>query len=212
MPLGEKETSMTTPADTDLQPTVTHEFLALADVLDAIPDARWDTPSLCAGWRIREVVAHVTMPVRYSVEEFLAELSECGGDFTRLSNVVAARDAELPTEALVAGLRDGRLHAWTPPGGGQRGALNHVVIHGLDVTVPLGYEREPDSALMAVLDDLAAGGTHRHFGIDLTNVGLEATDADWRFGSGEPIRGTVEDLALFLTGRSRPHRAESRSA
>ena len=40
--------------DADLQPAVAAEFLALADLLDPATEAQWDTPSLCAGWRVRE--------------------------------------------------------------------------------------------------------------------------------------------------------------
>ena len=31
----------------------------LADAVAGLPGAAWDTPSLCAGWRVRDVVAHV---------------------------------------------------------------------------------------------------------------------------------------------------------
>jgi uncharacterized protein (TIGR03083 family) len=72
--------------DAYLQPVVAADFLSLADLLDAATDAQWDTPSLCAGWRVREVVAHMTMAARYSEEQFMAELQRCGFDFTRLSN------------------------------------------------------------------------------------------------------------------------------
>ena len=71
----------------------------------------------------------------------MEELRRCDFDFSRLSNQIAARDAELPAAELVANLRDDSMHHWTPPGGGYAGALNHVVIHGLDVTVPLGVPR-----------------------------------------------------------------------
>ncbi len=71
------------------------------------------------------------------------------------------------------------MHRWSPPGGGSIGALNHVVIHGLDITVPLGVsQRSPDESLRAVLDDLTYGGTHAHFGFDLDGLGLRATDMD----------------------------------
>ena len=191
--------------DIDLQSAITAEFLALADLLDTQPESGWETPSLCAGWRVREVVAHMTMPVRYSPEEFMAQLQECGGDFTRLSNAVASRDAVLPTTVLVGNLRDDVLHHWTPPGGGQTGALNHVVIHGLDITVPLGVERRSsDETLRVVLDDLTRGGTHAHFGFDVTGLSLQATDMDWSFGSGTPVTGTGQDLALLICGRQLP--------
>ena len=132
---------MTASTDSDLQPAVAAEYLALADLLEPLPVERWDTPSLCAGWRVREVVAHLTMPARYSVAEFESELRQSNGDFTDLSNRVAARDAALPTATLLDNLRSEVMSQWVPPGGGYAAALNHVVIHGLDVTVPLGADR-----------------------------------------------------------------------
>ena len=192
--------------DANLQPAVAAEFLALADLLEGAADAQWDTPSLCAGWRVREVVAHMTMAARYSEEQFMTELRRCGLDFGRLSNELAARDAELPPGELLAGLRSEVMQHWTPPGGGWHGALNHVVIHGLDVTVPLGVPRRPpDATIRVVLDDLTRGGVDAHFGTSIEGRRLQATDLDWSYGSGPALRGAAEDLALLLCGRTVPH-------
>jgi uncharacterized protein (TIGR03083 family) len=191
--------------DADLQPAVAAEFVALADLLDSATDAQWDTPSLCAGWRVREVVAHMTMAARYPEDKFMAELRRCDFDFDRLSNQIASRDAELPTSELVASLRSDVMQQWTPPGGGWHGALNHVVIHGLDVTVPLGVpRRSSDDTIRIVLDDLTRGGVQEHFGTDIEGRSLQATDLDWSYGSGPPLRGAAEDLALVLCGRAVP--------
>ena len=191
--------------DEHLQPLVAAGYLALADVLGSASEADWSTPSLCEGWRVREVIAHVTMPARYDEEAFLAELRVRDFDFPRLSNEIAARDAQLPTEQLVANLRSDTLHSWAPPGGGYHGALNHVVIHGLDVTVPLGLQRLPDDESMSVvLRDLTEGELHGQFGISIEGRTLEATDLDWLHGSGPPLRASAGDLALLLCGRSVP--------
>jgi uncharacterized protein (TIGR03083 family) len=196
---------MTTPTDVDLQRAVAEEFLALGDLLDTLPEARWDTPSLCEGWRVREVVAHMTMAARYSAAEFYAELQASNGDFTHLSNRIAASDAGLSCQALVDNMREEAMHQWTPPGGGYSGALNHVVIHGLDITVPLGAaRRSSDDTIRAILDDLTHGGTHEHFGFDLEGKRLRATDIDWTFGSGALVSGSAQDLALFMCGRRLP--------
>ena len=199
---------MTTPSTADdarLQPAVAAEFASLAGLLAAISDAQWDTPSLCEGWRVREVVAHMTMPARYSQEEFMAELRRCAFDFTRLSNEVASRDATRPAGELVASLRSDVMQRWTPPGGGYHGALIHVVIHGLDVTVPLGASRcSPDQTIRVVLDNLTAGGGHAHFGTVIDGRRLEASDLDWSHGSGQVLRGATGDLALALCGRAVP--------
>src|SRR5579872_4787538 len=61
-------------SDDDLRPVVAASYDALADVLEAIGEDDWDTPSLCEGWRVREVVAHLTMPARYDEAAFMAEL------------------------------------------------------------------------------------------------------------------------------------------
>jgi uncharacterized protein (TIGR03083 family) len=191
--------------DTDLQPTVAAEFLALADVLESADDAQWDTPSLCAGWRVREVIAHMTMAARYTEPQFTDELRRYDFDFGRLSNEIASRDASLPTSELVANLRSETMQHWIPPGGGYHGALNHVVIHGLDVTVPLGVpRRSPDATIRIVLNDLTTGGIHEHFDTDIEGRSLQATDIDWSYGSGPAVRGTAQDLALFLCGRTLP--------
>jgi hypothetical protein len=160
-------------SDDDLQALVAANYVALADLLETLPAERWETSSMCEGWRVREVVAHLTMPARYSEDEFMAELRDDSFDFTRLSNRIASRDAQLPTGDLVWNLRDEGLHRWTPPGGGYRGALNHVVIHSLDITVPLGEPRcASDTAIRSVLDDLTEGGGHANFGTDIRGRSL----------------------------------------
>jgi uncharacterized protein (TIGR03083 family) len=191
--------------DAYLQPAVAAEFGRLADLLDAASDAQWDTPSLCAGWRVREVIAHLTMAARYSEEEFMAELQRCGFDFTRLSNEIAARDASLPADELIKNLRSEVMRHWAPPGGGYHGALNHVVIHGLDVTVPLGVPRlAPDETMEVILDDLTQGDGTVRFGVEFAGRRLQATDLDWSFAAGPVLRGAAADLALAICGRSVP--------
>ena len=54
----------------DTQAWVARTYEGLADLLDSGPADAWDAPSLCAGWQVRHVVAHVTMPARLSVEQF----------------------------------------------------------------------------------------------------------------------------------------------
>jgi hypothetical protein len=48
------------------------------------------------------------------------------------------------------------------------------------------------------------GGTHAHFDFDLDGRRLDPTDMDWNYGSGTPISGATEDLALLICGRTLP--------
>ncbi|MBJ7453487.1 MAG: maleylpyruvate isomerase family mycothiol-dependent enzyme [Blastococcus sp.] len=188
----------------DLQQWVTHTYEDLADLLADGPADSWDAATLCEAWQVRHVVAHVTMPVRLTPELFGAEMAAAGGDFGRLSDTVAERDGALPTDDLLADLRSPTLHAWQPQGGGAAGALNHAVIHSLDVTIALGTPPvAPDEAVVAVLDQLtAANGAY--FGLDLTSTRLEADDADWAWGEGQPVRAGTGELVALLGGRTLP--------
>jgi hypothetical protein len=110
----------------------------------------------------------------------------------------------LPTDDLLGDLRSSELHAWEPPGGGAAGAVSHSVIHSLDVTIPLGQQPvAPPEAVRDVLDQLTAANGE-WFGVDLTGVRLEATDTDWAWGAGEPIRAESSRLVALLSGRSLP--------
>jgi len=192
-------------ADADLSGAIAEEYRALADLLEAARPAVWDAPSLCEGWRTRQVVAHMTMPARYSGPAFMAELEAAGGDFTRLSDTVAERDGALPPASLLDDLRSEVLHGWQPPGGGMEGALTHCVIHGLDIVEAVPLERRvPEERMVRVLGIIAAPGAPNFFGVDLEDVELRADDLEWSYGSGAPVSGTAQALALVLCGRLLP--------
>src|SRR3954447_9513677 len=192
------------PTMTDPQSWVAPTYDGLADLLAAAPAGTWDASSLCAGWQVRHVVAHVTMPARLTPEQFGAEMAAARGDFGVLSDTVAARDSALPAAELVAQLRSPGLHAWQPPGGGAAGALSHAVIHSLDVTVALDRPPvAPDEAVVAVLDQMVAADG-RWFGLDLTGIRLEAADVDRGWGNGAVVRADSDSLAALLAGRTLP--------
>ena len=178
------------------------EYLWLATLLDGGSADAWATPSLCAGWTVREVVAHITMPVRTGFLTVLAGVIRKRGDFNAYADQAARRGAQLPTTELVSALRDPRLHSWTPPGGGLTGALVHTVVHSLDVARPLrvGHQRAP-SVLRAVLDDLVAPRSQKFFGFDERSKPVTAADIDWSFGVGWPLVTDAESAVLHLAGR-----------
>jgi uncharacterized protein (TIGR03083 family) len=189
---------------TDPQSWVAPTYERLAALLAAATVETWDAPSLCEKWLVRHVVAHVTMPARLTPERFGAELAAAGGDFTVLSDTVAARDASLPPTVLLDQLRSPGLHAWQPPGGGAAGALSHAVIHSLDVTIALDRPTvAPGEAVTIVLDQLAAAGG-AVFGVDLTGIRLEATDTAWSWGSGQLVRADSGALVALLSRRALP--------
>jgi len=190
---------------TDIRKAVAGERSDLADLLGALAPDDWAKLTLCAGWRVRELVAHITMPYRISTPAFLAGVIRAGGKFDRYADRQARRDAEeLSPAELVECLRQNVDHPWKPPGGGYQGALSHDVIHGLDVTVALGIERQvPAERMRYILEDMQPRQV-KYFGVDLTGIQLQATDLDWTYGTGTPVAGRAQDLLLVLCGRHLP--------
>jgi uncharacterized protein (TIGR03083 family) len=192
-------------ATDDLMPIVAAHRRAFGDVLEALRTPDWEAATLCSGWRVREVVAHMTMPFRLSAPRFVGEMVRSRGSFARMADRIARRDAQAPVSALIEGWRTHENNPWKPPGGGMPGALTHDVVHGLDITVPLGIEHPVgEPALRVVLDHATTPLSLKHFGLDLTGTRLEATDLDWAFGDGEPLRGAARHLLLVLMDRRLP--------
>jgi uncharacterized protein (TIGR03083 family) len=189
----------------EVRAAIAAERRDLAAVLTGLSEPQWDTQTLCAGWRVREVVAHMTMPFRYSTSRFLLGMLKARGNFARMADRSARADAAVLTSGeLTASIADNAEHAWKPPGGGFGGALSHDVIHGLDFTVPLGIDRKvPEDRLRIVLGGLNAKNL-KFFGTDLTGVELRADDLDWSLGSGTAVSGAAQDLLMVLCGRKLP--------
>ncbi|GGU54240.1 maleylpyruvate isomerase family mycothiol-dependent enzyme [Lentzea flava] len=189
----------------DIRAAVAAERREQAELLASLTEEQWNAPSLCAGWRVKEVVAHTTLPFRSSGGRVLLEMLRSAGRFNHASDRMARKDAAaLSTNDLVNVLKANIDHPWTPPGGGPVGALSHDVIHGLDITVALKLNRKvPHERLKLVLDGMTPRSV-RYFGADLGGKRLEATDMDWTFGAGEPVRGPAQELLLLICGRRLP--------
>jgi uncharacterized protein (TIGR03083 family) len=190
---------------TDIRAAVAGERTDLAALLTDLPAEDWDKPTLCAGWRVRELVAHITMPYRLSMPRFVLGMIKARGNFDRLADRQARRDAaELSAVELTECLRQNINHPWKPPGGGYQGALSHDVIHGLDITVALGIDREVPAERMHYILDSMNPRQLKYFGVDLTGIQLRATDLDWTYGTGDVLTGKAQDLLLVLCGRTLP--------
>ena len=191
----------------DLSDPIARETAAerarLADLYADLRPDQWSAPSLCAGWRTREVVAHVTLPYRHSSVRVLRGIAAARGRFDLFADRIAREDTARHSDAeLLAALRDNVTNPWRPPGGGQAGALSHDVIHGLDVTEALGLPRPPADRVRSVI--VGAGPRAlRYFGTDLTGLRLVATDTDLSLGEGpEVVELPAVDLLLRVSGRS----------
>ena len=186
----------------DIREALAAERVELADLLDGLSAGQWETPSLAAGWTVRNVAAHLIMPFRYGKPRFVMMVLLAGGKFDRVSNRVAARDGGLPVQELADTLRRNAHHSFTPPGSGFEAPLTDLVVHGLDIRRPLGVDRVPPADVQRLaLNQLVTPRAGKYFGTDLSGCRLQATDLDWTHGTGAPIVGPAIELILALAHR-----------
>ena len=182
---------------------ITEQRLALAELLDGLSPGQWELPSLCAGWRIRDVAAHVALaPQAPGMATMITEAIRARGSFDRLNHDLAARHALRPTSDLVAELRHYAGCRRLPAPTNHRNTLVDVLVHGQDVAIPLDIEHPmPLAPAAAAADRVWMMGWPFWSRRRLRNIRLVATDVDWVAGQGAELRGPIAQLLLLMTGR-----------
>lgn len=196
-----------TTATTDVRRLTAGQRRDFADLLAGLTPDEWQRPSLCAGWTVHQVVAHLTLPYTSRMSRVLFETVMARGNFDRAADKMARADAKRYSPAeLVEIMRANIDHPWSPPGGGPVGALSHDVIHSFDVTEALGLLASvtPERARVVLA---AFQPQHlKGFGTDLRTVRAEATDDPLVIGAPAEVathvvRAPLLDLIPVLTGR-----------
>ena len=189
--------------DEDQWALVAAERRDLADLGASLTQAQWDTPSLCEGWTVRHVFAHVVMGAARDFRSLLPFIVRSPLDLDRASMraAIAVGEGREPDQ-LVSQLRLEATSRKRLPGTTIAGIMSEVVVHGQDIRRPLGVTRVPpvDRTVLAlwsmVRTGLGLGNTKRIAGLRLV-----ATDVDWTHGEGPEVRGPAEALLMATCGR-----------
>ena len=191
-----------TPVDTFAQ--IADERRGLAALASALTEEQRAAPSLCSGWSVHDVVAHLVVPLQVGIPRFLVAVLASRGDFDRANDRLTRRQARRPVGELTEVLRRKADSRFTPPGSGPEAPLTDLLVHGLDIRWPLGLPREvPEERVrtsLTFLTSAPAGGLVRRG--TLEGLRFEADDVDWAHGSGPTVSGSAEALLLAMTGRT----------
>ncbi|MFG2003119.1 maleylpyruvate isomerase family mycothiol-dependent enzyme [Spirillospora sp. NPDC048911] len=188
----------------DILAALKAERLSIADFLDGLDDHEWDVASLCDGWTVRDVAAHLTMSTRTTLGGTIKGVIRARGDWNRMTADEARRLAARHTRAeLIAQIRETAGSDRRAPGAGPLDPLVDFLVHGQDIARPLGRSRtmpiEPAVAALGHVHGSAFYGARKR----LRGLKLIATDADWQAGEGpDEVRGSAADLLLLATGRA----------
>ena len=185
-------------------PLIAGERRRLADALELLTPEAWDSPSLCAGWTVHMVAAHLNSPWEASIPSILIEVIRArslAGGFDRLARKIAVA---LPPAACVAGLREHADSRFTPPGFGPEAPLTDVIVHGADMLTPFGPSVEIDPVALVTSLDFLTRARSKGFVAKgrIDDLVFEASDLDFRGGPGPlVVRGPALALCGGLCGR-----------
>jgi uncharacterized protein (TIGR03083 family) len=182
--------------------------LPLIELLEQLDEAEWQTPSLCAGWTVQEVAAHLAWASVDPPLAIVAGFLRARLDVNRLNDENARRWARRGRAAVLAQLRADAASGATPFGVPWPAPLVDAVVHELDVRRPLGRPRPvPETAFRLSADFLLAarwplpvlvgGDPRRRVG----RTRLVADGVTWESGQGPEVHASPEALLLLLAGR-----------
>lgn len=176
--------------------------LETAEYLETLTREQWVAPSLCAGWSVKDIAAHLVGGAYNTPGHFFTGLIGSGFKFNKfVDKDIAKYSSATPAEGAKR-LRDVAERTTSPPGPVQT-MLGENIVHPEDIRRALGSAPGvyPTDALVTMLDfykgsNLIIGSKKRIAGLT-----LRATDLDWSTGSGPEVAGPGLALLHAMTGR-----------
>jgi len=201
------KTADRSPAQADEWRIFSAERTDVHDFLASLTPAQWDEPSLCQGWRIRDVAVHLL--VDEPVEQLglpLALVKAAWFRFSvhRINDWWVQRNRDRPADSIVSAFAG----AWQPGRIskliGPRTGVRAMVIHHQDMRRPLRMRRVvPEERLRAALEVILTPRGSINLGSFERGSGLrlQATDIDWSWGDGPAVHGPAESILMAVAGR-----------
>ncbi|MCC9174800.1 maleylpyruvate isomerase family mycothiol-dependent enzyme [Arthrobacter sp. zg-Y179] len=174
----------------------------LAADLSHLEAEQWEAPSLCPGWSIHDVLAHLVDTARTGRAGFVRGMLGARLDFDRLNQRGVLREKRLYPEGTLRALREVSELTRTPPVNPAT-RLVEAIVHGEDIRRPLGLVGSyPEPAVVRALayqlrtPVAFGGGRERAAGLRLVD---RRTGTAW--GTGTEVEADALDLLLTVSGR-----------
>lgn len=165
----------------------------------------WERPTLCAGWRVRDVVGHILYGQELKLWTLPWKLGRFGFSSDRSGRFYSIKRAEGQTPEQLLHDFDHR-DAWAGTSKVFPDHLNLLdrLVHHQDIRRALDQPRavpiERTAPLLPYLPNL---GTVFRSKTRMRGLKFEATDTDWSFGdaSAPLVRGPAEAILMSTLGR-----------
>ncbi|NVI92683.1 maleylpyruvate isomerase family mycothiol-dependent enzyme [Actinomadura sp. BRA 177] len=183
---------------------IAEQRLAVAEALIDLDPDEWERPSLCEGWRVRDVVAHIGLAPEITWGMTLREFARAHGSFHRFIRETAIDRAALPNDELIAIVRRVAPAQRLAPGTTTKEPLLDILVHAQDIFLPLGRDfTMPEHPALVAADRIWQIPPPFGFGAKkrLRGFRVSATDAPWSRGDGPSISGPLQAIVLLISGR-----------
>ena len=181
-------------------------------LLEGLAPAQWDHPSLCEGWTVRHVAAHLTLQqqrlrdvVAFTARHPRMLRSPSLNASIRESALLQAQllSTDQILERISSGIGTRRHNVFVTP----LETLTDILVHGQDIAIPLGLDLPMPTSLSAIAATRRWDTRHTWLAtvnrrLPVDSYRLHATDTDWSRGSGPEVAGPVGAILLLLTGRT----------
>lgn len=180
------------------------ERRALAEALASLSAGDWRHETLCPGWTVLDVAAHVISNPQLTWGDIAGmTVRNLGRSYNKmvLRSTLAWSAGKTPAQVLAdfetydGSTRHVPVTTTVEP-------MLDVMVHTQDILRPLGLHHEmPVDAAMVAADRARRLGPL--VGWRTPGVRLVATDADWARGRGPEVQGPMQELLMVCTGRAR---------
>lgn len=177
--------------------------LGVADLVESLTAEELRVPSLCAGWRVRDVAGHLSLVPTITTRQLVAAAPRAGFNPHRINTALAKRYGALPQQEIVQRLREHAGRSATAAVLDARDSLFDVVVHSQDIARPLGRSFVVATpSVVSGLDRVWEMGWPFRARQRLAGLTLRTADAAWSVGQGPEVSGPAVALLLLLTGRT----------
>lgn len=181
------------------------ERAALAELLAGLDDHEWQHATLCPGWTVHDVAAHVISTPQIGWRQMPGMLTRNlgRGYNSMIFREVKRLGAQETRESILADFdryADSTHHVPTTT---STEPLIDALLHHQDIARPLGRTRTmaPEAAVVAA-DRVRWLAPLMGTGRLLRSVRLVATDIEWSHGKGPTITGPIQELLMIASGRA----------
>ncbi|WP_293001713.1 maleylpyruvate isomerase family mycothiol-dependent enzyme [Mycobacterium sp.] len=193
-------------ADTDnhaVFAAVADQRRRFADLIDGLDERQLATPSLCHGWDVKTVAAHVVSTVLDGMPGFF-RMAVRRRSLSRGIDDLAKRRAQAPIAEIIAALYEHADRPVSSPLFGPRGPLADILVHSGDVRIALGMPFEPDPRHAVPAMDFLTGPWPIGFVPPrrLRGIRLSANDVARSWGAGSEATGPLAALLMSACGRA----------